>query len=157
MKYALVAASAVVLLSPVQVAAQGRTPIEIEANRPTLAAWVADVSGAIDTNLRYPSYFGRNGPESGYASISFRVGADGAPVDVVLRRTSGSSRLDRAALNAVAGLSGIEPMPRSSSSMQSVRANIVFAADEVTLARLHRQAHHVTVIAGRNRSRAYHG
>ncbi|WP_338466896.1 energy transducer TonB [Novosphingobium sp. ZN18A2] len=139
MNYAHLAAFAVVLLAPGQSLAKDRAPIEIKAPRVTLSGWVSDVSKALDENLRYPLDSFPALPESGYASITFRVGADGSPVDVTLRRSTGNKRLDRAAMLAVAGMTNIGPLPATAGVARKVRANILFAADAVTLAELARE------------------
>ncbi|WP_338466709.1 energy transducer TonB [Novosphingobium sp. ZN18A2] len=138
MRYALLAAGAAILIAPGAVAAQSGSPIEIEGNRANVQNWATDVSHALDRKLTYPMYYGFQGAREGYAQISFRVGADGAPAAVMLTRSTGSSRLDRAALAAVEGIRNMAPLPAGVSP--TVRATVVFGLDQSTRTRLAREA-----------------
>ncbi|MDE2562031.1 MAG: TonB family protein [Sphingomonadales bacterium] len=139
MRYALVATCVAVLTAPTSVAAQGAQPIRIEANRETVQDWSRNVSSALDRNLVYPRAIIGQAFEEGCASISFRVGEDGRPVGIVLMRSSGSARLDRAALRAVGSIKEIAPLPRGVSYASRIRANVLFAIDESSLVQMTRQ------------------
>jgi len=80
---------------------------------------------AIDRHKRYPLAARRRGDE-GTAQVYFRLNPDGRLDQVTLRRTSGSHRLDRAAMAAVEAASPITPAGEFIEDATTIEVAIVF-------------------------------
>jgi protein TonB len=74
--------------------------------------YLAELARRIDRGKRYPKASRRRG-EQGIVQLHFVVQADGRLTDISVQRSSGSKRLDEAAISAVRRVSPINPIPAS--------------------------------------------
>lgn len=137
MKLVLLAAVAVGCIAvPAGSQAQNAAPIVIKAPvQPGLTQWVRSVGTELDRHLVYPAaYPGWDYPE-GTVSVGFSCSPDGKPASVALVRSSGNRLLDQAVMTAVERMNTLHPLPAQVNGGTPIRANIIFAADEQSLAR----------------------
>jgi TonB family protein len=116
----------VVACLPICAFAQDKPNQVVVTASPVLGQWVDHMSRRLSETLDYPQPVGPTAFEEGRAVITFRRGADGRPAGMALVHSTGSSRLNRAAIRAVAGLS-LDPMPGDIARDQQFRADIIFA------------------------------
>lgn len=111
-------------------------PIVIKAPvQPEFGHWVQAVSNELDRHLVYPAaYPGWDYPE-GTVAIGFSCTENGKPGAIALVRSSGNQLLDRAVMNAVARIKTLHPLPSQVALGTPIRANVIFAADQGSLAR----------------------
>lgn len=144
MKLVLLAAAAASSLALPAMSRTGPTdPIVIQGSaRAGLAQWKRTVSREIERNLFYPhSYPGWEVPE-GTVAVRFSCDGDGKPTAIELSRSSGHRRLDGAAMRAVRRISTLHPLPPGISEDATLRANVIFASDETSLARQEKALRH---------------
>ena len=105
------------------------------ASRPTVAVWSQKITQRLNNTLKSSvSWRDWNFPE-GTVSVRFSCGDDGKPTSVALFRRSGEREVDSAALRAVSHLNALHPMPSAIGHDVTIQANIIFAADNESLAR----------------------
>ena len=144
MKLVLLAAVAASSLAIPAMSRTGSTdPIVIQGSaRAGLAHWKQAVSREIERNLYYPRSFpGWDLPE-GTVAVRFSTGEDGRPTGIELSRSSGHRRLDGAAMRAIRRISTLHPLPQGISETATLRANVIFASDETSLARQEKALRH---------------
>jgi hypothetical protein len=113
------------------IAAAGQGLKEIEVSGSTAAAeWSDQVGRQLNGALRFPHVF--RPWEAPEGTVTFSRGADGRPRDIALFEQTGNRRLVRAAIDAVARLDAIPPLPGAA---RVVRANLIYAATEESLER----------------------
>jgi TonB family protein len=105
------------------IAAAGQGLKEIEVSGSTAAAEWSD---------QVPHVFRPWEAPEGTVTVTFSRGADGRPRDIALFEQTGNRRLVRAAIDAVARLDAIPPLPGAA---RVVRANLIYAATEESLER----------------------
>ncbi|HVF95352.1 MAG TPA: TonB family protein [Sphingomonas sp.] len=94
---------------------------------PTRAQWAGQIGRNLDNAIRYPQpLFGRPA-DSGVVSVVFIADQNGRASAARLVRSSQSKELDKAALNAIARMKSMQPMPEDVTDGQRIRANILFA------------------------------
>jgi TonB family protein len=71
--------------------------------------------------------------------VSFRIGDDGKPADIVIRQTSGQAIFDNAAVRLVAGLGKLGPVPASRGAIDRVTLKLSYG-EPATLAEAKRMA-----------------
>ncbi len=94
-------------------AASQTAPAELQTAPADLPAWVAEVNRRIDKHMVRPT-----NDDTGMATIAFRRGDDGRPVDITAK--SGSPALSRAALRTIKAVGVLPIMPASMASNQRV-------------------------------------
>ena len=129
-------ASVAFLATPAQSQNDDANPMVITAmSRPTVAVWSQKIAHQLDRHLANPRGLGGLDYPDGTVSVRFSCGDDGKPASVALFRSSGDRVADGAALRAIARLSTLHPMPAAIRHNVTIQANIIFAADEESLAR----------------------
>ncbi|MCB1800590.1 MAG: energy transducer TonB [Gammaproteobacteria bacterium] len=73
-------------------------------------SYLAELAAAIERRKRYPRASRRRG-EQGTVVVAFVIQRDGRLVDVTIKQSSGTGRLDEAALKTVQGLESFQPIP----------------------------------------------
>lgn len=136
MKFVLIAALAASFAVPAG-SAPGRVQSDViqVQGETTMTRWTKDVSRKLDRHLRYPRESAFTAVPEGTVSVSFACGENGSPSGVTLFDSSGHRSLDRAAIQAVAQIKGLHPLPERMQQGQAIRANIIFAKDEDSLER----------------------
>lgn len=137
MKLVLLAATAATYLAaPAILKSEPLDPIVIQGPvHGGLVQWKESVSQELNRNLSYPrTYPGWDIPE-GTVAVRFDCGADGKPTAVAISRSSGDRMLDRAVMRAVARIDTLHPLPAQVRNGASIRANVIFASDQASLAR----------------------
>jgi len=81
-----------------------------------LNAYFAEIRARIEAEKRYPRW-ARRARVEGRTTIAFRLGPDGALLEVEVRESSGSDALDRAAVSAVERAAPYPPYPREAGAM----------------------------------------
>ena len=81
------------------------------------AKWEHRLRDRVNSDLSYP--IGASGA-SGDVLVGFRVGPNGKPVDVAVRRSSGNAVLDRAAINLVSHLGRVGVIPSAGGNFDQV-------------------------------------
>lgn len=122
--------------SSTQQSEQPEQVVIASAHAPSVTHWAGMVGSKISNRMVYPRQIGRFATPEGTAAIEFNCGSDGRPKSVVLVRSSGDGHLDRSALRAIEGITGLHPLPAQLASGVTVRANLIYASDEATFARL---------------------
>jgi len=115
---------------------QPEQTIVVQSQRHTLDAWAGRLSQQISDNLTVPNLVGARSDVSGLVSVRFHCGPDGRPTALTITRRSGIREIDNAALRAIGKLNSLHPLPDEMTTGRSVRADIVFAQDQITLDRL---------------------
>ena len=91
-----------------------------------LEIWSKTVTRDLDRRLTRA----RISDAQGIVQLRFMLDEKGHPENIMLYRSSGDRRTDRAAMNAVRGLKGLEEAPVLNVYNQTFQANIVFATDQ---------------------------
>lgn len=128
MKLVLIASA--LALVPTHAMAGPDTNIHVTAKPVTLAKWTHRTSRMLTRNLRYPQHL--RGPQEGIVSVKFLSSDTGAPSNVALFTSSGSDRLDAAALKAVTNIPTLHPLPKGMARSQKFIATILFAQDQAS-------------------------
>jgi TonB family protein len=136
MKYVVFAALAVACAAPVS-SQSGNEAYTIDVlGQGARSEWVRQVSRQLDAKIRAPrTYPGWFTPD-GAVAVQFSIGTDGRPDAVTLYEGSRHRALDKEAMRAVASLTGLPALPDTNAAGQTIRANILFASDPESLARL---------------------
>jgi TonB family protein len=119
----------VLLASATPIAAQpAAAPISVTAslNDVALAQWSARVEQNLQYHMRprpYPRMVDR---EEGLVEVSFTFSGAGKPDRVTIVRSSGSARLDRAAITSIGRLTALLPMAEGMMPNQQVRAQMLY-------------------------------
>ena len=90
-----------------------------------LVTWVDSVEAQIDDTLSYPGGMINQLP-AGRVSVGFTRGADGTPVGVSIKRSSGSAILDAEAIRTVRRLRDLAPLPVGFDASTPVRVELAF-------------------------------
>lgn len=104
-------------------------------SRPTVAVWSQQIARQLDRHLVYPRAIGRADYPEGTVSVRFSCGDDGKPASIAVLRGSHNRLIDSAAVRAIAQMDTLHPMPATMRHNSTFQANIIFAADEQSLAR----------------------
>ena len=91
-----------------------------------MEVWSKTVTRNLDRRLARPEI----GNASGIVQLRFTLDEKGHPENILLFRSSGNHRTDRAAMNAVRGLNRLNEAPVRNVYEQTFQANIVFATDQ---------------------------
>ena len=111
-------------------------PMVITApSRPTVAVWSQKITTQLTRHLASPRGYGPSDYAEGTVSVRFSCGEDGKPASIALFRSSGDRVIDFAAMRAIRHLTTLHPMPSAIRQDVKVQANIIFAANEDSLAR----------------------
>ena len=99
-----------------------------------MEVWSKTVTRNLDRRLARPEIGNaRIGNASGIVQLRFTLDEKGHPENILLFRSSGNHRTDRAAMNAVRGLNRLNEAPVRNVYEQTFQANIVFATDQPEL------------------------
>lgn len=138
----LVLISSALALIPTYATAGPDTSIHVTAKPVTLVKWSQRTSHMLTRNLHYPQNL--RGQQEGVVAVKFLSSDAGTPSSVALLKSSGSDKLDAAALKAVRNIPTLHPLPNGMSRSQKYVATILFAKDHASYARqiteLHRTA-----------------
>lgn len=128
MKSLTTLAVALILLFPVSSSAQQHSPdVTVRGAAMTQAQWAVLVDRKLSSALTYPGLMENEAVKSGIVSVRFHVDGNNQPVALAISRKSGSPRLDRAALRAIARMRTLPTMPATFGPDQPFVANIMFA------------------------------
>lgn len=94
-----------------------------------MEVWSKTVTRNLDRRLARPGI----GSTSGIVQLRFTLDEEGHPENILLFRSSGNRRTDRAAMDAVRYLNGLNEAPVRNVYEQTFQANIVFATDQPEL------------------------
>lgn len=121
---------ATLLVVPLTASAQvnGTSDITVAAPRDkaALARWTTWVGKAITDNLEYPRVLGPSNAPSGIVDVAFNCSDSGQPSKVKVTHSSGSSRLDDAALRAIQRVKTLHPLPEGIGHDQVYKARLAF-------------------------------
>ena len=93
--------------------------------------WEQQLRNRVTALHTYP--LGAEKGAMGDVLVSFRIGNDGKPADIVIRQTSGQAIFDNAAIRLVAGLGKLGPVPASRDSIDRVTLKLSYG-EPATLA-----------------------
>jgi TonB family protein len=91
-----------------------------------LTNWSTRVQTNLQDQMQMPRVIGTNFSRDGLAEVSFVCSDSGKPEQVTLAKSSGSPRINRAALNAVRGITSLHPLPEGMKANQKVLAQLLF-------------------------------
>jgi TonB family protein len=99
--------------------------------------WEGRLRHRVDELLFYP--LAGNGA-AGDVLVGFQVGADGKPLDIVIRKTSGEAIFDRAAVNLVSRLGRIGKVPSADGNVGEIILKLSYGDPSATFAQSMRLA-----------------
>ena len=118
--------------------------IALSAASPALAGspenydrWEQQLRNRVNALHVYP--LGASKGAMGDVLVSFRIGSDGKPADIVIRQSSGEAMFDTAAVRLVAGLGKLGPVPASRGAVERVTLKLSYG-EPATLAEAKRLA-----------------
>lgn len=92
-----------------------------------LTNWSSRVQANLEDHMRSPRVVGANFfPRDGLAEVSFVCSESGKPDQITLAKSSGSPRINKAALSAVRGITSLHPLPEGMKPNQKVLAQLLF-------------------------------
>ncbi len=113
--------------------AQPRSPshdivVQATPRATALTNWSNRVQADLERQMEMPRYLGPTRPfiENGVAQVRFIPGDSGRADQIILARSSGSSRIDHAALHAVDRLTSLRPLPEGMQPDQKILAQLLF-------------------------------
>jgi TonB family protein len=93
-------------------------PVAAQSNLTTrYDHWEQRLRDRINDLLSYPEAAGR---AAGDVFVGFRIGADGKPIDVAVRKSSGYAIFDNAAVGVVSRLGRLGPVPSANGAVGEV-------------------------------------
>lgn len=116
-------------VSAIGAAGQGIDEIEVSGST-AVAAWSEAVGRQIGEVQQFPHVFRPWDMPEGTITVTFTRGEDGRARDIALYERSGDRRLVRPALEAIARLEALPPLPGGA---RAVRANLIYALSEDSL------------------------
>lgn len=132
--------SSVLTMAPYNFAmakASNGADIHVTAKQTELKDWTRRTGKLLSDQLRYPVILA--GPQQGVVTVKFMCSDTGAPSHVALLKSSGSSRLDAAAIRGVSRIKTLHPLPTGLGPSQHYAATILFATDQGSYVRQIRQ------------------
>ena len=91
-----------------------------------LTNWSSRVQANLEDQMQMPRLVGANFSHDGLAEVSFVCSDSGKPDQITLAKSSGSLRINKAALNAVRGITSLHPLPEGMRPNQKFLAQLLF-------------------------------
>lgn len=126
-KISILCASLALSLTPTSVQAGPDQGIHVTARPVTVVQWAQHTGKLLDRSLaRNPNWPTQ---AEGIVAVKFLCSETGAPSNIAVLQSSGSKRLDEAAMKAVGRIATLHPLPDGVTHEQKFVATVLFAND----------------------------
>lgn len=112
--------------------AQGKQKDLVVTGPPTLSQWTFHVGAMLSRSMASTAYSLEQSADEGIVAVRFRCTEDGRPGEVAVARSSGSPRIDEAAVRAVRWIKTLHPLPEGLHPSQRYEAVMLYALTQAS-------------------------